>query len=1404
MKKTLLLFCVLLTFLSESQLFTFKNINHKNGLSLSSVRSISQDKYGYIWIGTDGFGLQRYDGKTVKSIILDENDNEHHVTSIDPTDDGIYFSSQYLGFYHYNNKKLKKLAENHKDFGERNGIKKIGNSVLLLGSKKMKLLRKNKIIAEIAFPNWSGNLIQIQKVNAGLIVITDKYAFHVTENKIENLSVWLKQNIQPIACRFFGNKIEFFELNKEYKTVVFLNKTGEIFSKENKKIRSVISTPFKKVASKEKHIFGLTTTNEIYFYKNNSFRFIPKNTTKGNIEFSNVFIDLNNDFWASSSNSGITKISDEPFTKIELDDVYRNPLISFIFKSKNNEILLSTFENKTFFSSYKLPNFKTFDLRIYGRSNFQNEEIFATNKGVLKFNGTNFIPLKGLNLKEKIIFVFAHENDIYYCPEDKGLFVFNTLTQKTKQLLNPVQASHIYTAQINFNHTGIYFGTNNGIYECVPKTNAIKHISSRFNTKGSYSGVSCVDSHGTIWFTFDKKIIGITKRDEYLVIEDKKYFKSTLFFTLNADPYGNLIIGTNIGITKLKIDYLGNVINHFEYNYNNGFSGFETHMRSSFQDDKIIYIGTIEGMYFINTEKLEYLPNPPMPLIFQINENKHANLNTDEDLIKISFLALNPKLSGIQYTYRLKGKTPFWSELTPKTEAYFSNLSDQEYVFQVRSTYDGLTFSPISSYKIVKNTPFWKTKWFILLLVLSIALANIIVLDRSKSFELSQIIENQDIEISAKIRSIILAFAVIANSGTHYFVSYVDNNLHQFPILNIFVAVILCLLFLFSVFKHPYTKFNKYLLQIGLFTVVGQCYLMSYFSAIHPLYVVIIALSTALIPFIFNKISQVIIFSIFQLISVVSIIFLIDNAIYNEILFLIAIIVSVCLSVFITYIRNESLQKLMFISGIVNKGNITAIAYNQTNHITYFSENSLANLNINSNFYLGKNISELNKYIVKSLMNRRVDLGTEFKDDQNHILPMKKPDGSIIWMEWACKVFSSKIKVVFGQDITERINVENNYESLVENAQDLIYYVDVNGLFVYTNNKFKEILDYEENELVGRDSVLIVNEEQHDQVRAFYSNQFKSKTLNTYNEVLVRKKDGSEIWIGQNTTILYALGSTKIVKGFLCIARDITEKRTQQHLIEVQNDNITSSINYAQKIQNNLLPHELKTKAIFKEFTAFYKAKDIVSGDFYWLEELENKVIFVLADCTGHGVPGAFMTLLGINLLNQIIIEDKTFEPHLILSKLDEKLIQVLPREGNSSLRDGMEMTVFIYDRVAKSYNFACAGGKFIAKIGADFEIFRGESKHIGDLAESNFSQYNTYTIDKQNIENFYFFTDGVQDQFSESTAKKFTLKRLLELMNKTPDATINELVEDLVDKHNKWKGSAEQTDDITFIGLQF
>ena len=1409
MKKSLLIIALFLTFISECQLLTFENINHKNGLVLSSILSISQDKNGYIWIGTDGAGLQRYNGKPISKIKVDEND-EHHVTSIEPHNDGIYFSSRYYGYFLYANNKIKKLTE-IKGFGENLNIKKLNKTFCFIGQWKILLKKGKKLVQEYIIPieKRNNSLVQIIKINNSVLVIGDVSSYFINENSIVELNTWLNNDgeFKANLGTFANNRLELFDFNSQQKLLVFLNSKTKIFSIKKQKLNQSFDflkeTKIVKAFNKRRKLIFLDSNNEIYQFKN-GIKYIPKNFHKQNFTFFDLFIDINDDYWATTSNNGIFKISDEPFTKIELHSVYQNPLISFIYRTKNNEVILSDFNIKTYISSYTSAGFKTFDFRIYQRTYFQEKELFATNKGIFYLKDGEFLPFKDIPNSNKIIYIFGSDDNLFFCEENKGLHIFNSKTKKTKQIIGRITASHIYTSQINKFKTKIYFGTNNGIYEYDLKSEKLRSLNSKFNLTGSYSGVSVTDIYGTMWFSLEKKLIGITQREDYIEISDKKHFNSTIFYNLNADKYGNLIIGTNIGISKLKIDYLGNVIQSTHYNNFNGFHGYETHMRSNFQDGKFIYIGTIEGVFSINTEILERLPNPPSPLIFQNKEKDNLYFNSDEELIKINYLAINPKLNGIRYSYRLKGKSIYWSDVTNKTEAYFSNLSDQEYIFQVKSTFDGLNFSPTANYKIYKETPIWKSKWFILFLVLTIALANIIVLDRSKSFEISQVIENQNIEISSKIKSILLGFGLIAVSCSHFFAGYIDDNLSDLKNINIAITLILFVLFVFSITRHPFEKINKYLINISLIAILAHSYLGAYLSNIHPIFVVIISLLTAVTPFALNRIRDVIIFSVFQIICVVSVIFLLENTIYNEILFLIAVIVSVSLSIFTTYIRNESLQKLIFISDVINKGNIIAIAFNQENKITYISDNSFEKLNIKTTQYLNKNISQLNVFIDFTLTTSNVSFETSFQDNVNKIvIPMRNPQGKEIWIEWSCETFSKSIKVIFGQDVSDRINIENNYESLIENAEDLIYTVDINGDFLFANTMFQNQLGYNETELIGRNSSFIVSQKYEEQTKLFFEKQFKEKILNTYYEFPIRKKDGTEIWIGQNTTMLFAVGSKKIIKGFLSLARDITEKREQQKLIEEQNENITSSITYAKKIQFNLLPHKDKFEKFFSEHEIFFQAKDIVSGDFFWLDEADGITFLVIGDCTGHGVPGSFMTLLGINLLNQIILEDKISDPSEILSNLDEKLVQVLPREGNSSVKDGIEMTIIAFDLNKKIANYACAGGKFITIQNKEIIIQRGESKHIGDVSESNFSKYNTYNLDLSLIETLYFFTDGIQDQFGGSSNKKFTIKRILDLLKKNQDLDLKTNVAEIKLKVNSWKNKLEQTDDITFIGVK-
>ena len=221
-------------------------------------------------------------------------------------------------------------------------------------------------------------------------------------------------------------------------------------------------------------------------------------------------------------------------------------------------------------------------------------------------------------------------------------------------------------------------------------------------------------------------------------------------------------------------------------------------------------------------------------------------------------------------------------------------------------------------------------------------------------------------------------------------------------------------------------------------------------------------------------------------------------------------------------------------------------------------------------------------------------------------------------------------------------------KSATENAEDLIYQTDVEGVLQFMNRQFIRSLGYEAHELEGKNSLILVHPEYKREVLEYYQNHFEQKAKSSYLEFPVVSKTGKTIWIGQHVTTVFKQGRKGFISGFLALARDITQKREQQQTIQEQRDNITSSIRYAQRIQLNLQPDAFDFKDSFEESFVIYKPKDIVSGDFYWIQRIENKTILALADCTGHGVPGAMVSIVACNALSRAIKEFKLSNPALI------------------------------------------------------------------------------------------------------------------------------------------------------------
>ncbi len=260
---------------------------------------------------------------------------------------------------------------------------------------------------------------------------------------------------------------------------------------------------------------------------------------------------------------------------------------------------------------------------------------------------------------------------------------------------------------------------------------------------------------------------------------------------------------------------------------------------------------------------------------------------------------------------------------------------------------------------------------------------------------------------------------------------------------------------------------------------------------------------------------------------------------------------------------------------------------------------------------------------------------------------------------------------------------------------------------------------------------------------------------------------------------------------------------TQKTELELKNKNVTDSLNYAQRIQEALLPSEQYLKGYFNESFIYYRPKDIVSGDFYWIGE-NGKIIFVVAaDCTGHGVPGALMSMIGHELLDKIINIDKIKEPATILDIMSRDLEKIFSREKNVGLiiRDGMDIGICAVDRDKKKISFA--GAFFPLYILRDDKLINleGDKRTLGMNIDS--LPYNNKEMDVQKDDMLYLFSDGYVDQFGGSEDKKFMYRRFRYLLMTIYKFPVEDQKTILEENIKTWMGENTQIDDMLIIGFK-
>jgi sigma-B regulation protein RsbU (phosphoserine phosphatase) len=320
------------------------------------------------------------------------------------------------------------------------------------------------------------------------------------------------------------------------------------------------------------------------------------------------------------------------------------------------------------------------------------------------------------------------------------------------------------------------------------------------------------------------------------------------------------------------------------------------------------------------------------------------------------------------------------------------------------------------------------------------------------------------------------------------------------------------------------------------------------------------------------------------------------------------------------------------------------------------------------------------------------------------------------------------------------------------------------------------------------------------------------------------KKDGNS----KDIPVIFLTAQTdteSIVKGFDLGATDYVTKpfnrkellarvstqlkirKAQQEIshylreLEMNNKLITYSIKYARHIQNTIIQLNSNIKKVIPEHFIFYRPKDIVSGDFYWFDTVKNYLIGAIMDCTGHGVPGAMMSMMGITLLNEIVRVKRIIKPNQVLNHLRDKIIESLGQKGIAEeVRDGMDGSVMLLDLKNKKIEFSGAFSSLYLLRKNELIKIKGDRMPVAFPKMRDFTNHELSLVKGDML---YFFTDGYIDQFGGPEDKKFNHNLFCELLLKIQGRKVMEQKEMLARVFNEWKGDSDQIDDVTVLGIR-
>lgn len=1165
-----------------SQHYNFRHYTVSDGLPVARTSAIYQDLVGYMWIGTEG-GLSRYDGKEFEFFEPANGFPGSAVYAISESAEGILIASDSgLVIYSYAKFNLYKYPKNsfNRIISFSIGC---GNELILTTDAGLYEFKKGvfkKIVTGTPVDNLTITAICKDAQNR-LWVGTDRNGLFLLRFKNGKYSNEAYEDQSAlINSRIRGLK----ELSDG---ILWIATSGDgLFSMDGgtlTQLKLPESFGFPYYTSLHRDVAGNmwmgTWGSGLIQYNGTAFRnFNKSNGLKEDI-ITCVNSDRDGNVWIGSFNNGLFFYPGGQFIALTTDDGLADNNVTGITQDDEGTTWVSTVGGLSSYDGDKVTTWTKengLSTNRLGAICTDGSAIYAGGMdgsvNVMRDGKiTVLLPPDSIDIGEIISMLYTRDGSVWLGSVSSGLFrvinnKYEIISAGNVLMRNPIWS--LYEDQKGV----IWVGTSQGLF-LLKDGSAIRPPSSG-NRSPQGLTIYDVDGDETYIYMATQKS-GIWRYNQidssYQVFNKSEGLGSLYTEGILWSNATSMYVMTMLGLDKVSFVNDTNQVRHFWYKDGIGTENFSPGA-ALYGKEGNLWFGSSDGVIIYSPIGERGSAGPPtVHLKRALLFNGETDWRLYSDSLLLDGLPYNPQLpydqnsinffltgiqfgtgSNISFEYQLLGMSESWIGLLDGRTASFSNLPPGDYVFNVRAKNTNNVWGEINSFKFTIEPPFWKTRWFFVLVLLVMTTLSIVLLTTYRSFRTEFIRTHR----SFYDHHLTTSRLVLLFGGSIYPVSGVLCRLF-IPELQMdgFVQLAVGSLMVFAgigtYLFEPFRRYATTFAYAGYSLLTIHIYYLAYVNGLHPVLVVTIMISLAISSVLLDNIRALVAYA-FVILIATSLLMMLSSGVlqYNIWLLLLGVVISLIITLVTVVSRLNLFNRLIFADTTLNNSRSLVIAANGKGEVVYVSRSVKAVLGYQPEEVMGdgwwkvRSVDEVENAKVKERV-------ASFKGTTApYITTVTAKNGTKKWIQWVDTELPGDMRVGIGMDVSDRKEIEERYKHIVESATDIIYTADYKGNFTFINEVVTKITGFSNEDLIGKHFTDTVSDAWKEEVRSFYARQFRKKTVSTYMEFPITIQDGSTRWVGQTVRILFDEYRPGFIKGFQAIARDITDKKHYEEELE--------------------------------------------------------------------------------------------------------------------------------------------------------------------------------------------------------------------------------------------------------------